>query len=108
MSQIYSTSSTQSSTYINGELVNNESAVTESDGNNLEFMINNNNNIVTGGIDHTTLKEDELLQLLNYPVSKKPLLERLSEDWPVTTSPKSTKVTKKRRKRRAKATKKKN
>lgn len=108
MSQIYSTSSTQSSTYIDGELVNNESAVTKSDGNNLEFMINDNNEIISGNVDLTALKEDELLQLLNYPVSKKPLLERLSEDWPVTTSPKSTKVTKKRRKRRAKATRKKN
>ena len=61
-------------TYIDGELVNNESAVTKSDGNNLEFMINDNNEIISGNVDLTALKEDELLQLLNYPVSKKPLL----------------------------------
>tara|TARA_B100001093_G_scaffold520056_1_gene612333 strand:+ start:2597 stop:2911 length:315 start_codon:yes stop_codon:yes gene_type:complete len=79
----YSSSSGSSQLYINGKPIDNISFNTQSDGDITEYYINDNNNISSGVIPN--LKEEQLMELLNYPANKNSLIQQLEKDFPLNT-----------------------
>jgi len=97
----YSTSSGMSKVFVNGKLVDEKGFMTKSDGSQTSYVLNNNNNIISGDIANSKLSENDLMQLLDYPASSQSLIDRLKKDFPLTNSNKSKKRSKKREKKRS-------
>lgn len=95
----YSTSSGMSKVFVNGKLVDEKGFMTKSDGFQTSYVLNNNNNYISGDIANTKLTENDLMQLLDYPASSKSLIDRLKKDFPLSNTNKSKKKSKKREKR---------
>jgi len=95
----YSTSSGMSKVFVNGKLVDEKGFMTKSDGSQTSYVLNNNNNYISGDIANTKLTENDLMQLLDYPASSKSLIDRLKKDFPLSNTNKSKKRSKKREKR---------
>lgn len=98
----YSTSSGMSKVFVDGKLVDQKGFMTESDGSKTSYVLSNDNNIISGEIDNNKLKEEELMQLLDYPASSKPLLQRLETDFPISKPKKATKRKNKNKQKRSK------
>ena len=64
----YSTSSSMAKVFVNGKLVDQKGFMTENDGSKTSYLFSNDN-IITGDIDNNKLREEELMQLLDYPAS---------------------------------------
>ncbi len=94
----YSTSSGMSKVFVNGKLVDEKGVMTKSDGSQTSYVLNNNNNYISGDIANTKLTENGLMQLLDYPASSKSLIDRLKKDFPLSNTNKSKKRSKKREK----------
>ena len=92
----YSTSSGMSKVFVNGKLVDEKGFMTKSDGSQTSYVLNNNNNYISGDIANTKLTENDLMQLLDYPASSKSLIDRLKKDFPLSNTNKSKKSLKKR------------
>lgn len=97
----YSTSSGMSKVFVNGKLIDEKGFMTKSDGSQTDYVFNNNNNYISGEIANNQLREDDLMQLLDYPASSQSLIDRLKKDFPLTNSNKSKKKSKKREKKRS-------
>ena len=93
-------SSGLSAVYVNGELVDNKGFLTESDGENMNYILNNNNEIISGEIKESKLSEEDLIKLLEISKSKKSLMDQLKDDYPLTNSKKTRKKSKKKQKKR--------
>ena len=94
----YSTSSGMSKVFVNGKLVDEKGFMTKSDGSQTSYVLNNNNNYISGDIANNQLRENDLMQLLDYPASSKSLIDRLKKDFPLSNFNKSKKRSKKREK----------
>jgi hypothetical protein len=101
----YSTSSGMSKVFVDGKLVDQKGFMTESDGSQTSYVLNNNNNYISGEITNNQLREDDLMQLLDYPASSVPLLQRLETDFPISKQKKATKRKNKNRQKRSKKNK---
>ena len=97
----YSTSSGMSKVFVNGKLVDEKGFMTESDGSKTSYILNNDNNFISGEIDNSKLREDDLMQLLDYPASSQSLIDRLKKDFPLTNSKQSKKKSKKKEKKKS-------
>tara|TARA_A100001011_G_scaffold376251_1_gene438654 strand:- start:32 stop:343 length:312 start_codon:yes stop_codon:yes gene_type:complete len=93
-------SSGLSAVYVNGELVDNKGFLTESDGENMNYILNNNDEIISGEIKESKLSEEDLIKLLEISKSKKSLMDQLKDDYPLTNSKKTRKKSKKKQKKR--------
>lgn len=94
----YSTSSGMSKVFVNGKLVDEKGFMTKSDGSQTSYVLNNNNNYISGDIANNQLRENDLMQLLDYPASSKSLIDRLKKDFPLSNLNKSKKRSKKKEK----------
>ena len=97
----YSTSSGMSKVFVNGKLVDQKGFVTENDGSKTTYILNNDDNFISGVIDNSKLREDDIMQLLDYPVSSQSLIDRLKKDFPLTHSKQTKKKSKKREKKQS-------
>jgi len=97
----YSTSSGMSKVFVNGKLVDEKGFMTKSDGSQTSYVLNNNNNIISGDIANSKLSENDLMQLLDYPASSQSLIDRLKKDFPLTNSKQSKKQSKKKEKKKS-------
>jgi hypothetical protein len=97
----YSTSSGMAKVFVNGKLVDQTGFMTENDGSKTSYLFSNDDNIITGDIDNNKLREEELMQLLDYPASSQLLIDRLKKDFPLTHSKQSKKKSKKREKKQS-------
>lgn len=98
----YSTSSGMAKVFVNGKLVDQKGFMTENDGSKTTYVLSNDSNIISGVIDNNKLKEEELMQLLDYTASSEPLLQRLETDFPISKQKKTTKRKNKNRQKRSK------
>jgi hypothetical protein len=101
----YSISSGASKVFINGKLVDQKGFITESDGSQTSYILNNDHNFISGEIDNSKLREDDIMHLLDYPASSVPLLQRLETDFPISKQKKATKRKNKNRQKRSKKNK---
>ena len=62
---------------------------------------NNDNNFISGEIDNSKLREDDIMQLLDYPASSQSLINRLKKDFPLTNSKQTKKQSKNRKKKKS-------
>ena len=99
-------SSGLSELYVNGNLVDKKGFITESDGETMNYLLNNNDQIITGDIDKSKLDEEDLLNLLNTPNTQKSLIEQLTNDFPLTNKKTRKKSNKKQKKKKVRKTKK--
>ena len=97
----YSTSSGMSKVFVNGKLVDEKGFMTKSDGSKTSYIFNNDNNFISGEIDNSKLKEEDIMQLLDYPASSQSLIDRLKKDFPLTNSKQTKKRSKKREKKQS-------
>jgi hypothetical protein len=97
----YSTSSGASKVFINGKLVDQKGFITESDGSQTSYILNNDHNFISGEIDNSKLREDDIMHLLDYPASSQLLIDRLKKDFPLTHSKQTKKKSKKREKKQS-------
>jgi hypothetical protein len=93
-------SSGLSELYVNGKLVDSKGFLTDSDGKNMNYILNNNDEIISGEIDESKLNEEDLIKLLEISKSKKALIDQLREDYPLTNSKKTRKKVRKKQKKR--------
>ena len=59
-----SKSSGTSELYVNGELVDKKGFITESNAETMNYLINNNNEFISGEIDKSKLDEEDLLNFI--------------------------------------------
>ena len=96
--------------YVNGELVSKKEFTSENDGETINYVLQNNDDVISGEISSDKLNEDDLIKLLQVSNSKKDLIKTLENDWPLEDKskdkdkPKSNKS--KKTKRRKKSSKK--
>jgi len=95
----FNTSSAISKTYMDGYLVDKKGFTTENDGDNTLYIINNNDDIISGSIDSDKLSENDLMEILSYSTQKLPLIKQLENDFPII-SEKKTKQNKKKTKQK--------
>ena len=102
----FNTSSAISKTYIDGELIDKKGFITENDGDNTLYILNNNDHIITGNIDNDKLSENNLMEILSYSNPKLSLIKQLENDFPILDKTKQNK-TKQNKNKNKKKTKKK-
>lgn len=96
--------------YVNGELVSKKEFTSENDGETINYVLQNNDDVISGEISSDKLNEDDLIKLLQVSNSKKDLIKTLEDDWPLEDKskdkdkdkPKKTKRRKKSSKKRSK------
>ena len=93
--------------YVNGELVSKKEFKSENDGETINYVLKNNDDVISGEISAEKLDEDDLIKLLQVPNTRKSLIKTLEDDWPLTDkhehkSSKSRKKTKRRKKKSSK------
>lgn len=96
--------------YVNGELVSKKEFTSENDGKTINYVLQNNDDVISGEISSDKLNEDDLIKLLQVSNSKKDLIKTLENDWPLEDKskdkdkdkPKKTKRRKKSSKKRSK------
>lgn len=96
--------------YVNGELVSKKEFTSENDGETINYVLQNNDDVISGEISSDKLNEDDLIKLLQVSNSKKDLIKTLENDWPLEDKskdkdkdkPKKTKRRKKSSKKRSK------
>lgn len=98
-------SSGLSALYVNGELVDNKGFLTESDGENMNYILNNNDEIISGEIKESKLSEEDLIELLKISKSKKSLMDQLNDDYPLTNTKKTRKKSSKKSSKKQKKNK---
>ena len=98
----YSTSSGISKVFVDGKLIDQKGFMTESDGSKTSYVLSNYSNIISGVIDNNKLKEEALMQLLDYTPSSEPLLQRLETDFPISKQKRTTKRKNKNKQKRSK------
>ena len=92
--------------YVNGELVSKKEFKSENDGETINYVLKNNDDVISGEISSEKLDEDDLIKLLQVSNSKKDLIKTLEDDWPLDDKSKNKDKSKKT-KRRKKSSKKK-
>lgn len=92
--------------YVNGELVSKKEFKSENDGETINYVLKNNDDVISGEISSEKLDEDDLIKLLQVSNSKKDLIKTLEDDWPLDDKSKDKDKSKKT-KRRKKSSKKK-
>ena len=93
-------SSGLSELYINGELVDKKGFITESDGDTINYLFNNSDEVITGKIEESKLNEEDLMNLLDISKSQKSLIDKLTQDYPLTSKSKTHKKSNKKQKKR--------
>tara|TARA_A100001015_G_C14737412_1_gene612294 strand:+ start:286 stop:624 length:339 start_codon:yes stop_codon:yes gene_type:complete len=91
--------------YVNGELVSKKEFKSENDGETINYVLKNNDDVISGEISAEKLDEDDLIKLLQVSNSKKDLIKTLEDDWPLDDKSKDKDKSKKT-KRRKKSSKK--
>jgi hypothetical protein len=72
-----------SKVYKNGKLVSDKEIKTVSHGDDMHYMLKNNDNIISGNINKNLLSEKDLMKLLSIHKSKYYLLDRFKYELPV-------------------------
>lgn len=93
--------------YVNGELVSKKEFKSENDGETINYVLQNNDDVISGEISSEKLDEDDLIKLLQVSNSKKDLIKTLEDDWPLLHDKSKHKDKSKKTKRRKKSSKKK-
>lgn len=92
--------------YVNGELVSKKEFKSENDGETINYVLKNNDDVISGEISSEKLDEDDLIKLLQVSNSKKDLIKTLEDDWPLLDDKSKDKDKSKKTKRRKKSSKK--
>ena len=93
-------SSGLSALYVNGQLVDKKGFITESDGETMNYLFNNDDLFISGEIEESKLDEEDLMKLLEISNGKKSLIEKLTNDYPLTNKTKTRKKSIKKQKKR--------
>ena len=93
-------SSGLSALYVNGQLIDKKGFITESDGETMNYLLNNDDQVISGEIEESKLNEEDLIKLLQISKSNKSLIEKLKQDYPLTNKTKTRKKSIKKQKKR--------
>lgn len=93
--------------YVNGKLVSKKEFTSENDGETINYVLQNNDDVISGEISAEKLDEDDLIKLLQFPNTRKGLIKTLEDDWPLLDDKSKDKDKSKKTKRRKKKSSKK-